>query len=120
MGLAGADQEERPDDDQDGADVPPHRGVVQLCHDPDAGDVENELDRQERRHSHKLAAHQRTQEHRPVAVDNVEVAHDGGDDGRVDEAGGGEIDASHDGDLASQVEPGRPPAQSLFFIRLDQ
>jgi hypothetical protein len=58
VGLAGADQEERHDDHGDGADVPPHRRVVELGHDPDAGDVQDQLDDQQRGHRQQLAVHQ--------------------------------------------------------------
>ena len=67
-------------------------------------------------HRQELAAHERrTQDRRAVAVGDPEVRQDRRDDRRVDEAGGGEIDAGHDGDLAGQVEPGRPPAPVLVL-----
>ncbi len=115
VGLAGADQEERADDHQHGADVPPHRRVVQHRHDPDAGDVQDQLDDQEHGHGQELAAHQRPQEHRPVPVGDAEVAQDRSDDRRVDERCGGEVDAGDDRNLAGQVEPGGPPAPVLVL-----
>ena len=96
--------------------MPPHAHLVQEGHEVDPDHVQGELDEHDQAHRHELAGQPcLPKDCRRIAVRDARVGEQGRDDRAVDEARGGVVDAGHDGELADEIEPRRPPAPVLVL-----